>query len=163
MFPLVALLALTSSPPTKAEPSLFARMADATERHDQKTLIRLLSTQRLSTARGTVGADNDIHSGKLTYDVTARAIAAKLNGCFVKRLNDEGPDNWLGPSVLWHCPAEQAPENPCWFYTYRATMFRPTDGPETLLIAAMPDRDRRCGPYTPPPISAPPGYRGRSL
>lgn len=160
----VALLGLTSAPPQTPEPTFFAKLADATERHDQKALLRLLATQRLSTARGTVGPDNDIHSGKLTYEVTASAIAAKLSGCFVKLMNDDdGPANWLGPFVLWHCPAEQAPENPCWFYTYRGAMFQPTDRPKTLLFVAMPARDKRCGPYIPPPPPPPPAYHREQL
>jgi hypothetical protein len=137
--------------PPAPEPDLFASLVAATERHDQKALLLLLSNYRLSTSRGTVGPDNYVKSGQIRYDVSATVLAGRLQGCFVKRWN-HGPNAWLGPSVLWHCPAERVPENPCWFYTYRAQMFEPKDGPPSLLLAAMPDRDvAKCGAIVPPP------------
>jgi hypothetical protein len=142
---------LLVAPPSVPEPSLFAKLAQASEQHDKKALLRLLSSRPLSTGRGTVGPDNDLKSGEIRYDVTATELAEKLQHCSVKRWND-GPDAWLGPFVFWSCPAERVPENPCWFYTYRASMFEPKDRPASLFVGAMPDRDvARCGAFTPRP------------
>lgn len=151
---LLAALPFVASP-VGAQQSLFASLVDATERGDKKALVRILSTCPLSTSRGTVGADNYVRAGKMRHNVPAAKLADRLLGCAVTRWS-EVPSAWDSGFVLWQCRTERAPENGCWFYTYRASLLDPRYHPPNLFIKAMPSRDvARCGTIAPPPLRMP--------
>jgi hypothetical protein len=146
----LAVTLVTVAAPAQASESLFAQLVDATSNSDQNALVRLLSTETLSTSTGSVDQDNRLSGGTMRHGVPAAEIAGKLQGCSVKQWRDSGSERGR-PYILWLCPTKRVRENDCYFYSYRAEMLDGRYHPPNLLVHEMPSRDPRCGPILPPP------------
>lgn len=137
-----ALLAVAA--PAYATDSLFARLVKASLKNDRASLARVLSTETISASTGQVLADNRVNGGAMRHGVSSNELARKLVGCAVKECRDAG--NEQGPAyILWKCPTRRAPENQCYFYSYRAEMLDPRYHPANLLVSEKPTWDARCG------------------
>jgi hypothetical protein len=130
--------------PAPAARSLFAQLVDATANDDEMALARVLSSETLSTSTGVVLEGNRVNGGSMRHGVPSRDIAKKLVGCAVKQWRDTGTEQGSA-YILWECPARRAPENECYFYSYRAEMLDPRYHPANLFIAETPSWDSRCG------------------
>jgi hypothetical protein len=107
-------------------------------------LTRLLSSETLSTSTGVVLDGNRVSGGPMRHGVASRDIAEKLVGCAVKQWRDTGTEEGSA-YILWECRARRAPENDCYFYSYRAEMLDPRYHPANFFIAETPGWDSRCG------------------
>lgn len=155
-FAFLALL-LTAPTASPASGSLFSRLVDASPASDLEELTRLLSTETLSSSMGTVLAGNRVNGGPLRHGVSAKQVAEDLQGCTVKQWRDVGTDQG-DAYILWECPEQRAPENDCYYYSFRAEMLDPRFHPANLFIHKMPSWDARCGVRRVAPV----GYESRA-